>query len=102
MKIAVSLTLLIFGFFIFKNIFDPSSYTPSPLEKDKNFTRQEYLGDGLGKIYKNRFGVTYFNKIYPTQMKFESIFFSDLGSGFVFVPLFGFLLYLGRKKFNEK
>lgn len=102
MKIAVSLTLLIFSFFIFKNIFDPSSYTPSPLEKDRNFTRQEYLGDGLGKIYKNRFGVTYFNKIYPVQMKLNSIFFSDLGSFFVFIPLYISLLYFGSRKFNEK
>ena len=100
MKKVILPVLFILVLFVFRNIFNPSVYLPTPLEVDRTVTRQEYLGDGLGKIYKNRFGVTFFNKIYPTQMKFESIFFADLGSGFVFIPLFGSLLYFGYKKFR--
>jgi len=102
MKIIISIAFFILIAFSLRNIFDPNIYIPSGLEADRTFTRQEYLGEGLGKIYKNRFGVTYFNKIYPTLMKFESNFFSGLGNGLIYVPLFGFLLYLGLKKFNEK
>lgn len=102
MKKIISIILFILIAFSLKSIFDRDIYIPSSLEADKTFTRQEYLGEGLGKIYKNRFGVIYFNKIYPILMKFESNFFSDLGNDFVFVPLFGSLLYLGFKKFNEK
>ncbi len=88
--------------FSFRNIFDPNIYVPTPLEVDRTITRQEYLGEGLEKIYKNRFGVIYFNKIYPAQMKFNSVFFGDLGSAFVFLPLYMSLFYFGFKKFNEE
>lgn len=102
MKVITPIILIVLIVVSFKNLIDPNIYTPSSLEADMTFTRQEYLGNGLGKIYKNRFGVTFFNKVYPVLMKFESNLFSDLGNGFVFVPLFGYLVYSGLKKFNEK
>lgn len=100
MRILILIALFFMVIFSLRNVFDPNLYVPSRLEADRTFTRQEYLGEGLGKIYKNRFGVVYFNKIYPSLMKFESNFFSGLDDGLIFMPLFGFLLYLGFKKFS--
>lgn len=102
MKKYIFIILFILSLIFFRNIVDSKNYIFSPLEIDKTLTRQEYLGDGLGKIYKNRFGVAYFNKIYPIMTKFESNFFADLGDGIVFIPLIGALIYLGYKKYNEK
>jgi|SRR3989344_9395339 len=70
----------------------------SALEIDKNATRQEYFGDGLGRIYKNRIGVTFFSKIYPRLIKFESNFFSYFNDEYIYVPLFASLVYLGYKQ----
>ena len=43
----------------------------SALEIDRNITRQQYFGEGLGKIYGNRFGIYYFNKVYPRFLKLK-------------------------------
>lgn len=102
MRKYILLVYFVLTLFLLLNILNPKKYLLSGLEADRNFTRQEYLGDNLGKVYKNRFGVVFFNKIYPKFIKLESNFFSDLGNIFVFVPLFGILLYAGLKKFNEK
>lgn len=82
-KICMKNFFLIFLFvtllFSLKSSFNPKTYKFSALEIDKNVTRQQYLGEGLGKIYKNRFGVNFFNNIYPRLQKFEFNFFSNLG-----------------------
>ena len=70
----------------------------SALEIDKNFTRQEYLGNGLGKIYKNRYGVVFFKDIYPKLVKLESSFFNNFKSPLVYLPIFILLIYLGHKQ----
>ena len=100
-KLLFILLLVLFVIFV-KTIFDPVVYEPSRLEADNLVTRQEYFGNGLGKIYKNRFGIMYFNKIYPTIIKFETEFFADLDNMFLFIPLYSVLIILGLRKFNEK
>lgn len=100
MKIIISIALFLAIVFSFRNIFDPKIYQFSALEIDRNLTRREYIGGGLKKVYKNRLGVVIFNDIYPRVMKFETIFFSDMSNTVLYIPLFGFLLYLGNKKYQ--
>lgn len=102
MKKFVLIVFFILLFSFFKNISGRENYRFSNLETDLIYTRQEYLGDGLGKIYKNRFGVKFFNDLYPSLIKIESRFFSDLRKWPVYVFIYGVLLWAGIKKFNEK
>lgn len=74
----------------------------SPLEIDKNITRQEYLGSGLGIIYGNRIGVYYFTKVYPRFVKTEQNFFLMFNNPFVYITIFGSLIYFGWKKYDKK
>ena len=85
-----------------KNLVDSTSCLPSNLELDLNHTRREYLGNGLGLIYKNFFGVIFFNNLYPVVMKFERSFFSDLSKPLIYISLFVSLFYMGHKRHNEK
>ena len=92
-------TFVIVIFFFIGGGFSPESYRLTRIESDKLITRQEYYGEDLGKIYKNRFGVIYFNKVYPSLTKFESVFFSSLDKPFVFLTLYGLLAFPGYKRF---
>lgn len=94
--------LFIVFIFSFRNTFDSKTYSFSALEIDRNITRQQYLGTGLEKIYKNRFGIAYFNNFYPKFQKFETNLFSNLGSSFIFVPFYVVIMYVGFKQNNEK
>jgi hypothetical protein len=102
MRKSTLIVFLIFLIIFVKNITNPLSYIPSNLELDLIHTRQEYLGQGLGKIYKNRYGLILFNSIYPKFIKFESNFFSDLSRRHIYVLIYLILLYAGIKKFNGK
>lgn len=88
---------LVFAFILGKG-FNSVSYKPSKLETHGVFLRSQYFGEGLGKVYKNRFGVLYFDKVFPVKVKFETIFFSSLDSVLIFLPLYCFLFYWGYKK----
>ena len=70
----------------------------SALEIDKNITRQQYLGDDLGKLYKNRYGVTFFSEVYPKYIKVESISFSLFENVYIYIPLYCLLIYFGYKR----
>lgn len=94
MKKIILIALLLIVFLSQKSRF-------SALEVDKNLTRQNYLGSGLGKVYGNRFGIYYFTNTYPMLMKLESNFFSSLNNGFIYIPIFILLIYLGGKKYYE-
>ena len=74
----------------------------SALEIDKNITRQEYLGNGLGIIYKNRYGVVFFKDVYPRFIKLETNFFEFFQSPIIYMSLFGLLIYFGLKNKYEK
>lgn len=78
--------------------FRPTYYKQSALEIDLLATRQQYYGPDLGKIYGNRFGIAYFDKVYPSVLKFESAFFSSLNKSAIFLSIYGVLLFLGYKK----
>lgn len=98
MKIFTILFLIVFFAFWFGGGLNSSSYQLSRLEIDKNATRQAYYGPALGKIYENRVGVFYFGKIFPKQIKAESVFFNVLNKVWIFLPLYLILVYLGYKK----
>ena len=74
----------------------------SALEIDKNITRQEYLGNGLGKIYRDRYGVVFFKDMYPKLIKLESSFFTIFESPLIYLPIFGLLICFGSKYKYEK
>lgn len=73
----------------------------SPLEIDKNITRQEYLGNGLGRIYGNRIGVYYFTNVYPRFVKVEQNFFRLFGNPLIYIVIFISLVYFGWKKYGK-
>lgn len=73
----------------------------SALEIDKNITRQEYLGSGLGRIYGNRIGVYYFTNVYPKFVKVEQGFFFLFNNPFVYMTIFGSIAYFGWRKNEE-
>jgi nitrogenase molybdenum-iron protein alpha/beta subunit len=98
MRIFYLVASIIIVLFIFGGGLDLSSYKQSTLEADRNITRQEYYGSELGKIYKNRFGLAYLNKIYPVGTKIESVFFSSIDSAAFYFSLFSFLIFIGYKK----
>ena len=74
----------------------------SALEIDRNITRQQYFGEGLGKIYGNRFGIYYFSKVYPRFIKLETNFFGFFQSPIIYMSLFVLLIYYGLKKKYDK
>lgn len=100
-KIIFFISLIIVIIFI-KNIFNVKENHFSALEVDRNLTRQEYLGNSLGKFYGNRFGVIYFKNIYPRIMKIEGNIFRDLGKIYVYLPIFLLLICVGYIKHNDK
>lgn len=101
MKKIILIIILLIGVYSSRHLLNPKTYILSPLEIDKNITRQEYLGNSLGKIYRNRFGVFYFKEVYPKFVKFESNLFSGFKSPFFYMLLFGFLTHRGWKKYYE-
>lgn len=98
MKVVVLVISFLMFAFILGRGFSPVSYEPSRLETHKVFLRSQYFGEGLGKIYKNRFGLFYFDKVFPVKIKLESVFFSGLDPVLIFLPLYGFLFFRGYKK----
>lgn len=102
MKKLFVLILLVVSILVFKDVFDRGVYNFSPIEIGNNFSRQEYLGNQLGRIYKNRYGIFYFDNIYPNAQKLKTVLFSSLGNKLIYVPFIVFLVYAGIKKHGEK
>lgn len=74
----------------------------SALEIDRNITRQQYLGQGLGRIYGNRLGIYFFKTVYPRATKLEINLFTIFGNIYLYTPLFIGLGYFGWKKHAKK
>lgn len=100
-KLIIIASIIISIIFV-RDLLSSRTYKLSALEIDRNIRRQEYLGNGLNKIYKNRVGLYYFNTFYPKAMKFETRFLYDLSYEFIFIPIILLTIYLGYIKFNEK
>lgn len=98
MKVIILITSFLIFAFILGRGFNSISYKPSKLETHRVFLRSQYFGEGLGKIYKNRFGLFYFDKVFPVKVRFETVFFSSLDPVLIFLPLYGFLFFRGYKK----
>jgi hypothetical protein len=101
MKKHLSVLLILFLVIIFGILINRSGNF-SALETDRNKTRQEYLGNGLGRIYKNRIGLYYFNNVYPKTMKFEISLFTFFNKPYIYISIFGVLAYFGLKKYAEE
>lgn len=102
MKKIIIFTIVLFSTLYLINVVQRGLVNYSPIEIGNNFSRREYLGSDLGRLYKNRFGLYYFDIIYPRLVKINSIFFSDMGSRVIYIPLTGTLLYFGIRKYHEK
>lgn len=98
MRVFILVISFLFIAFVLHGGLRPASYKPTRLQTHQVFLRTQYFGEGLGKIYKNRFGIFYFDKVFPVKAKFETIFFSGLDSVLIFLPLYCFLFYRGYKK----
>jgi hypothetical protein len=98
MKVFILVISFLFIAFVLHGGLRLVSYEPSRLETHRVFLRTQYFGEGLGKIYKNRFGIFYFDKVYPIGTKFQTVFFSSLDPVLVFLPLYGFLFYWDYRK----
>ena len=98
MKVYILIISFLFIVFVLHGGSRPASYEPSRLETHQVFLRTQYFGEGLGKIYKNRFGIFYFDKVYPLEAKFQNIFFFGLNPVLIYLPLYGFLFFWGYRE----
>lgn len=100
---AVSLILFIFiGILILKDNIDPRLTSTTAVETYQAKDRHEYYSEGLGKLYRNRIGLFYFNQLRPvftnlSQNVSNTLDFSRTFTyPLLFVPLFiiGFVCLL--------
>lgn len=101
MKKIILICILLIGVYSSRHLLSSKTYRLSPLEVDKNITRQEYLGNSLGKIYKNRYGVFFFKEVSPRFVKFESNLFSIFDKPFIYMPILILIIYVGFKKNDD-
>jgi hypothetical protein len=97
MKVTILVVIFVIFAFILGKGLNSTSYLPSKLDTHRIFLRTQYFGEGLGKIYENRFGLFYFDKVYPLETKIQTVFFSGLNPVLIFLPLYAFLFYKGFK-----
>ena len=74
-------TIIIFfiiSIFSLKKGSDRGIFIIQPLERDQIEKRHEYYANNLGRLYKNRFALTYFKRIYPVFMHLQKNLFSNL------------------------
>lgn len=69
---------------IIKDSFDKNIFRYSALDIQQHFRRNEFYANGLGKLYKNRFSLTYFKIYYPAIYKLQSNLFSNLDPNLYF------------------
>ena len=78
------ITFIVLSVFLLKNTFDTNLLYVSPLEKDKLTNRFEYYAKGLGKIYRNRIGVSLHYEVTPYLFKFQRNLFYNLDPNLYF------------------
>ena len=98
MKKIILISLFFLCLFAFLGVFNPKNYQFSSLENDMNLKRKVYYSQTLGRIYGNRVGVFYFDEVYPKYKKVETNIFTVFGKTYVYLPLFGIVLYKGLRK----
>lgn len=74
----VFVLLSIIAVYLLTNNFDKNIFKNSDLENIKIFERREYYSKELGKIYRNRFGLYYFNNLRLYFNKLNENLFSNL------------------------
>lgn len=82
--------LFILSLFILINHFDRNIFNISTIESIRIGERKEYFGQELGKLYKNRVGIFYFDNLRLYSSKISSNFFSILDLSSYFSPDFLF------------
>lgn len=87
-KIQVALFTILAGLSIFllATSFNKEIFYISDYEKIMQKNRKEYFGAELGRIYGNRVGIFYFDKIRPVAGKISTNFASNLDLGKYFLP----------------
>lgn len=81
--ILLILTTVIF-FISIKEAFDESIFRNSALDIQRYNRRHEFLANGFGKIYKNRFSLTYFKNFSLPLSKLQQNIFSNLDPNLYF------------------
>lgn len=78
--------MFILSIYLLKNHFDKSIFKMSDAEISVINRRQEFFSNGLGKIYRNRAGIFYFNNLRLYFNKINNKLFSNLDLGLYFSP----------------
>jgi len=112
LKYLLLLVLLIVSFTLY---LDRTRYAKSDNEVINTLYRHEYYAKELGKIYKNRFGILYFNNVKLLFREYSDNMFSILhinnyfNTGFsktrflfIFLPFMILGLYLSLREINDK
>lgn len=91
--------------------FDRTFFYPTQLEISNQVSRHEYFASELGRLYKNRVGITYAYSILPVASKFNKNMFSHLAFdsllnvhsiiSLVWVPLFLLGIYKAAHRINK-
>lgn len=79
----ISLTIILV-FIAVKKAFDESLFRESSLDIQQYTRRHEFYASGLGKIYTNRFSLSYFKEYNLPLNKLQSNFFSNLDPNLYF------------------
>lgn len=77
-KTLVFLLLALLVIISVKKGFDGNLFKNTFLEEYTIFKRHEYLAQGIGKIYRNRVAIFYFNELTPILSKFSRNLFASL------------------------
>lgn len=83
---SIFLILSFCSFTLLFNHLDKTFFSISTMDSIRIRERQQYYANELGKVYKNRFGIIYFDTLRPVFSKISSNFFSPLDLSLYFSP----------------
>lgn len=79
----LTLTTILFAIAV-REAFDESIFRNSALDIQQHNKRHEFYANGLGKIYTNRFSLTYFKEYNLPLLKLQRNFFANLDPNLYF------------------
>lgn len=84
--ILIWIIFLVFSFFLLINHFDKNAFSISTVESIRIEERKQFYANDMGKIYRNRIGILYFDTLRLYSNKISNNFFSALDLGLYFSP----------------
>lgn len=84
--VLVGTILLTLGVYLLTNHFDKNAFSISTVESIRIAERKQFYANELGKIYRNKIGILYFDTLRLYSNKLSSNFFSALDLDLYFSP----------------